>query len=138
MNGAAVKAYSLAKDGNTKLSAHFRVREFRCYDGTDTIFVSPALVEVLEKIRVHFNKPVNINSGYRTEVWNKKKGGSTYSQHKYGTAADITVGNKTTGVEAPKAVAAFVETVLKNTGGIGIYDSFVHVDVRKVKIRWNG
>jgi len=48
------------------------------------------------------------------------------------------VGNKTTGVESPKSVAAFAETVLKNTGGIGIYGSFVHVDVRKTKSRWNG
>lgn len=30
----SVKTYSLKKDGSTKLSANFRVREFACNDGT--------------------------------------------------------------------------------------------------------
>ena len=133
MNGAAVKVYSRAKDGLTTLSPHFKVREFACSDGTDTVFVSPALVEVLEKVRAHFGKPVTINSGYRTEAKNKAVGGAAYSQHKYGLAADITV----SGVP-PAKVAAYAETLLPNTGGIGIYKTFTHIDVRKVKSRWNG
>lgn len=83
MNGAIVKVYSKAKDGGTALSAHFKVREFACHDGTDTVFISSELVGILEKIRVHFGKPVTINSGYRTEAWNKRQGGAAYSQHKY-------------------------------------------------------
>ena len=55
------------------------------------------------------------------------------SQHLYGIAADISV----PGV-APKTVAAYLETLLPNTGGIGIYSWGVHVDVRKTKSRWNG
>lgn len=133
MNGATVKVYSRAKDGLTPLSPHFKMREFACSDGTDTIFVSPALVEVLEKVRAHFGKPVTINSGYRAEAKNKAVGGATYSQHKYGLAADITI----SGV-LPAKVAAYAETLLPNTGGIGIYKTFTHIDVRKVKSRWNG
>lgn len=57
MNGAIVKVYSKAKDGGTALSAHFKVREFACHDGTDTVFISSELVGILEKIRVHFGKP---------------------------------------------------------------------------------
>ena len=133
MNGATVKVYSRSKDGLTALSTHFKVREFACSDGTDTVFVAPALVEVLEKIREHFGKPVTINSGYRTESKNKAVGGAAYSQHKYGLAADITI----RGV-SPAKVAAYAETLLPNTGGIGIYGTFTHVDVRKVKSRWNG
>ena len=133
MNGAAVKVYSRAKDGLTPLSPHFKVREFACSDGTDTVFVSPALVEVLEKVRAHFGKPVTINSGYRTEAKNKAVGGAAYSQHKYGLAADITI----SGV-SPARVAAYAETLLPNTGGIGIYKTFTHIDVRKVRSRWNG
>ena len=133
MNGASVKAYSLAKDGGKAVSQHFNVREFACHDGTDTIFLSPALVTVLEKIRAHFGRPVVINSGYRTETWNKKQGGAAYSQHKYGTAADIHIAGVT-----PKQIAAYAETLLPGRGGIGIYGSFCHVDVRAVKSRWNG
>lgn len=133
MNGAAVKVYSKAKDGNKKLSDNFKVREFACQDGSDPVFVSPELVKVLQKIRTHFGKAVTINSGFRTASHNKKVGGATYSQHQYGTAADIQV----KGVE-PKKVAAFAETLMPNKGGIGIYGTFTHIDVREAKSRWNG
>ena len=131
MNGATVKAYSRSRDGLTKLSPNFKVNEFACSDGTDTIFIAPALVTVLQQIRDHFKAPVTINSGYRTEAKNKAVGGAAYSQHKYGTAADITV----KGV-APKDVAEYAETILAGMGGIGIYKSFTHIDVRKAKSRW--
>ena len=133
MNGMSVKVYSKAKDGNTALSKNFKVREFACCDGTDTVFVAPELVTVLQKIRDRFGKAVTVNSGYRTEAHNKKVGGAAYSQHKYGIAADISVPGVT-----PAQVAAYAETLLPGKGGIGIYNSFTHVDVRPVKSRWRG
>ena len=39
----AIKQYSLKKDGAKQLSPAFRVREFRCRDGTDTILIDEAL-----------------------------------------------------------------------------------------------
>ena len=128
-----INAYSKAKDGNKKLSANFKVREFACSDGSDPIFIAPELVEILQKIRNHFGKPVTINSGFRTATKNKAVGGATYSQHCYGTAADITV----KGV-SPKMVAIYAETLLPKKGGIGIYGTFTHIDVRDIKSRWNG
>lgn len=128
-----VHAYSKAKEGNVKLAPNFKVREFACNDGSDVVFVAPELVEILQKIRTHFGKAVNINSGYRTVSYNKKVGGATYSQHLYGTATDIYI----SGVK-PKDIANYVETLMPNTGGIGIYSTFVHVDVRRTKSRWNG
>lgn len=135
MNGVSVKVYSLAKDGNKALSTNFKVREFKCNDGSDVILIAPELVTVLQKIRTHFARPVTITSAYRTPTHNKKESGETYSQHQYGTAADIVV----TGV-APAKVAAYAETLLPNRGGIGIYTKrgFTHIDVRKKKSRWNG
>lgn len=132
MNGAEVKVYSKAKDGAKALSTNFKVREFACSDGTDTIFIHPELVTVLQKIRTHFGKAVNINSGYRTEAKNKAVGGASYSQHKYGLAADITVSGVT-----PLAVAQYAQTLLPNKGGVGVYKTFTHVDVRAVKSRWD-
>lgn len=128
-----INAYSRAKDGNKKLSANFKVSEFRCKDGSDPIFIAPELVDILQKIRSHFGKAVTINSAYRTPAYNKKVGGATYSQHLYGTAADIRI----SGVK-PKVVAAYVETLMPDKGGIGIYKNFTHVDVREKKSRWNG
>lgn len=129
----ALKAYSVAKDGATYISKNFRVREFKCQDGSDVVFIESDLVDILQKIRDHFGKAVTINSAFRTFSHNKKVGGATYSQHLYGTAADI----KVSGVTA-SAVADYVETLMPSTGGIGRYSTFTHVDVRKVKSRWNG
>ena len=128
-----IKAFSKAKDGNKNLSTNFKVREFACTDGSDPIFVDSELVNVLQKIRAHFGKAVTITSAYRTPGRNKAVGGETYSQHLYGRAADI----KVKGV-SPQKVAAYAETLLKNTGGIGVYNSFTHIDVRNVKARWKG
>ena len=128
-----VNAYSKNKDGTKYLSKNFRVKEFACKDGSDPIFISPELVELLQKIRSHFGRPVTITSGFRTAKHNKAEKGATYSQHLYGTAADI----KVSGVK-PAEVAAYAETLLPNTGGIGIYSTFVHVDVRATKARWKG
>lgn len=133
MNGAIVKVYSKAKDGNKKLSTNFRVKEFACSDGSDPILVSPDLVTVLQKVRTHFGRTATINSGFRTAEHNEKVGGAAYSQHLYGMAADLVV----KGVE-PKKVAAYVETLMPNKGGIGIYPTFTHIDVRAAKSRWNG
>ena len=129
----AIKAYSKAKDGNKKLSANFRVKEFACTDGSDPIFIDSELVEVLQKIRNHFGKSVKITSAYRTPGKNKAVGGTTYSQHLYGRAADIKISGVT-----PKKVAAYAEKLMPNEGGIGIYATFTHIDVRGTKARWKG
>lgn len=128
-----IKAYSKAKDGNKKLSANFKVKEFACTDGSDPIFIDTELVNILQKIRSHFGKSVTITSAYRTPSKNKAVGGETYSQHLYGKAADI----KVKGI-APKTVAAYAEKLLPNKGGIGTYSTFTHIDVRSVKSRWKG
>lgn len=128
-----LKCYSLAKNGVTKLSKDFRVREFRCKNGADPIFIDTALVELLQKIRDHFGAPITINSAYRTPEYNKKVGGSTYSQHQYGKAADIVV----KGVK-PSDVAAYAEQLMPSYGGVGRYATFTHVDTRDEKSRWNG
>lgn len=129
----AIKAYSKKKDGNSKLTQNFRVKEFACTDGSDPIFIDSELVQILQKIRSHFGKSVTITSAYRTPGKNKAVGGQTYSQHLYGRAADIKVKGVT-----PKKVAAYAETLLKNKGGIGTYSTFVHIDVRSTKARWKG
>lgn len=128
-----LNAYSKKKDGNTKITTNFKVKEFACKDGADTVFVNDELVNILQKVRNHFGKAVNITSGYRTDTYNKKVGGANYSQHLYGNAADIYI----TGVE-PKEIYDYLNNEYPNSLGLGKYASFVHVDVRIKKARWNG
>lgn len=115
---------------------YFKKSEFKCKCGKCGGFpVDPSeeLVKLLEQIREHFNAPVTVNSGVRCKAHNAKVGGATGSQHLKGTAADI----KVQGVK-PSKVAAYAETLLKNTGGIGRYSTFTHVDTRVNMSRWNG
>lgn len=47
--------------------------------------------KVLEPIRVHYDLPVKVHSGFRNATLNKAVGGSTTSSHLYGQAADIEI-----------------------------------------------
>jgi uncharacterized protein YcbK (DUF882 family) len=133
-----IRQYSLAKDGERRLAPDFKVREFRCRDGTDTILVDEALTMVLQCIREHFGKAVTITSGYRTAAHNAAVGGAKSSQHLLGRAADIQVAG--TSVED---VAAYAESLMPDWGGVGRYPvkagratGWVHVDTRQNKSRW--
>ena len=125
-----VKKYYLINDRSKKISANFTVAEFRCKDGNNIVFVDDQLVTGLQKIRDHFGKSVRINSAYRTAAHNKSVGGSPNSQHLQGKAADIAIA----GI-SPLAVAQYAEHI--GMGGIGLYDSFTHVDSRDNKSKWD-
>lgn len=134
----AIKEYSLAKDGAKQLSPAFKVREFRCRDGSDAIMIDQTLVVLLQAIREHFGKPVTITSGYRTAAHNTAVGGAKSSQHLLGRAADIQVQDTD-----PLAVAAYAESLMPGWGGVGRYPvkpgrarGWVHVDTRPNKSRW--
>ena len=73
-----------------------------------------------------------INSAYRTKTHNAAVGGASKSQHLLGTAADIVVPNTT-----PLLAAQYAEHLLGDRGGIGVYNSFIHVDVRAARSRWD-
>lgn len=134
----AIKQYSLKKDGARQLAPGFKVREFRCRDGSDAIMIDQTLVVLLQAIREHFGKAVVITSGYRTATHNTAVGGSKSSQHLLGKAADIQVADTTV-----EAVAAYAESLLPGWGGVGRYPvkagrakGWVHVDTRPNKSRW--
>ena len=126
-----IKKYSLKKDGKSLVSKNFCVSEFSCKDGSDVVYIDTKLCEILQKIRDRFKVPVTVNSAYRTPSYNLKVGGVSNSQHTKGTAADIAL----KGV-LPKDVAAFAESIMGSSGGIGLYNNFVHIDTREKRARW--
>ena len=137
----SLHAYSRTQDGASAVSAHFKVREFACRDGSDPIFLDSELVGLLEAIRNHFGAAVTITSGFRTASYNARvPHASAHSQHLYGRAADFRVA----GVPVSEA-AAYAETLLPGRGGIGRYPArsgrpygWVHLDTRPTKARWTG
>ena len=128
-----VKVYDMATEANRQLSTHFQLHEFACTDSSKPVFLSQALVDILEAIRVHFGRPVTITSGYRTVSYNASlKNSSKKSQHCNGLAADIQVEGHT-----PLEVYNYTCSLLGDHGGVGIYNTFVHVDVRATKSRFD-
>lgn len=133
MNAKQYYVFDETMNPTEKISSHFSVREFKCKDNTRVIVLNKALIDLLEKIRMHYNLPVTINSGYRTVAYNSSiKNASPKSQHILGNAADIVV----KGI-SPAKVYAWLDSTYPNSLGLGIYNSFVHVDVREGKSRWD-
>jgi len=115
------------------LSKNFSRQEFECGCGCGFATVDIELLKVLEKIRSHFGSPVTITSGCRCAEYNDKVGGSYGSKHKQGIACDIRVRNV-----IPSTVYDFIDNFAPMKYGIGLYSSWVHIDVRNKKARWKG
>lgn len=96
------------------------------------------LVRLLDRFREEFGSGVRLSSVYRSPKYNAAIDGSaTRSQHMEFRAADITVPDKGT----PKQWAAKFREMRGDrvfSGGIGIYRTFVHVDVRGSNADWKG
>jgi len=91
----------------------------------------------LQYLRDYLGKPIKINSGYRSPEHNEKIGGVKHSQHLLGKAADIAV----EGIK-PEFIYHYIQDAIDNgemlQGGLGLYETFVHYDIRGTKARWNG
>lgn len=122
-----------------KLTEHFELSEFKCKDGTEVPEKYTAnvqeLADNLEKLRVFLGESIHITSGFRTSAYNKKVGGKPASKHLKAQAADIIVGSLT-----PKQLYRIIEGLINigvmKQGGLGLYSTFVHYDVRGTKARW--
>jgi uncharacterized protein YcbK (DUF882 family) len=121
-----------------KLTNNFNLNEFNKHNFplTETILRNiQELAKNLQVLRDEVKKPIKITSGYRDSSFNKKIGGATQSRHITGQAADLKIEGFT-----PKQVAAIIEKLIAagkmKQGGLGIYSTWIHYDVRGTKARW--
>jgi len=122
-----------------KLTKNFTREEFDSKDGStmpaDVLHNIQKVANQLQALRDDLGRSITINSGYRSQAHNKRIGGVKNSQHTKGTAADIVVSGM-----KPKDVAKAIETLISRgdmlQGGIGVYPTFVHYDIRKTRARW--
>tara|TARA_B100000282_G_C31650839_1_gene452932 strand:- start:237 stop:569 length:333 start_codon:yes stop_codon:yes gene_type:complete len=95
------------------------------------------LAENLQVLRDHIQKPIIVISGYRSPEYNKKIGGARRSQHMSANAGDIIVNGM-----SPDEVKAEIVQLIKDgkmkKGGVGLYTTFTHYDVRGFNRRWYG
>ena len=123
------------------MTKNFKIQEFECKGGCDMpLEVYENIIKLasqLQFLRDYTGRPITINSAYRCPEHNAKVGGSKTSQHLLGKAADITIQSL-----KPAEVFVLIEELIDMghmlQGGLGLYDTFVHYDIRKTKARWNG
>lgn len=123
-----------------RLTQNFTLREFKCKDGTrvpdhlmDNVI---ELAENLQELREFLGEPIKVNSSYRTPEHNQSVGGSVRSQHLLAKAADIRVKDIDT-EDLYLIIEKLIEQGCMKEGGLGLYNTFVHYDIRGTKARWD-
>lgn len=108
---------------------HFKPEEIAC-KGDGSILIIPEALDKLELLRKEVGRPLIINSAYRSPSYNKEIGGSHNSQHLLGLAFDISLkGHDREIITKCAQEVGFM--------GVGQYDTFIHVDGRQNKARWD-
>jgi uncharacterized protein YcbK (DUF882 family) len=124
-----------------KLTENFALSEFRCKDGSDVpedlLDNVKFLAENLQKLRDRLGVPIRVVSGYRSPEYNKRCGGVLRSQHLLATAADIRAKNHASS-DLQGIIIEMIKAGELHQGGVGVYPTFVHYDVRGRAARWKG
>ena len=158
---------------DTKVSPHFRLKQFICKQDTLAEFPKYVVLEqrlllkletILERVnRIGFSTDtLHVMSAYRTPYYNHAIGDVKYSQHQFGSAADVYVDphdkdrmedlNRDGRIDVADSKFLYdriedwfgQKDLQKFEGGLGFYPAtaahppFVHVDVRGTKARWKG
>ena len=114
-----------------KISKNFHLNEFECRH-CSTVMLKKDLLEKLQTLRDKLEVPLVIMSAYRCPIHNKAVEGADRSQHLLGTAADISLHTIDLSAEH---IAETAEKI--GFTGIGFYNTFLHLDVRPWKARWD-
>jgi uncharacterized protein YcbK (DUF882 family) len=123
-----------------RLTENFNLTEFQSKDGStfpkEVVENLSELAKNLQALRDHFGRSITITSGYRSPAHNVRIGGARDSFHVRGMATDIQI----SGV-SPRLVYNAIELLIKSgkmkEGGLGLYNSWVHYDIRGRRIRWD-
>lgn len=106
---------------------NFSLQEMACKQNGDyQLLITPEMVnfaQLVQILRDKINKPIKVNSWFRTEHYNKMVGGARYSKHLDGRAVDIA------STEYDK-ITRLWQTICQNNNKIGViiyYDTFIHI-----------
>ena len=89
--------------------------------------MDPKLLDMIDKARKIYGKPICVTSGYRTEDHNRKVGGVDSSSHLKGLAIDVACVRSNDRFEM---LTALIEVGFNR---IGVASTFIHIDIDKNK-----
>jgi uncharacterized protein YcbK (DUF882 family) len=113
-----------------RLSKNFTRNEFACQGEnccSHSAPLHPDLIDGVQALRDEIGCALNISSGFRCRTHNKAIGGKENSFHTLGMACDILIPNSISAKQFSKMTRNIAQF---ENGGIGVYKSFIHVDVR--------
>ena len=125
---------------------YFKIHEFACkcrgqfcLGNTGLIpYIDIRLIKNIDILRDEFGYPLLVNSCIRCPQWNKKVGGASRSAHIFGQACDLTPTRNNEMVKK-NGLASILREIgglaLLRFGGIGLYKTFIHLDVA-TNIQW--
>ncbi len=121
-------------------SAHLSWSELACRDRIRTPYPldwretrAVELAEAFEALRAAVGLPLVVLSAYRTRAYNRAVGGAPNSQHLQGRALDLAPPDGW----SPIALLAVTQDI-PAIRGLGLYDTFVHIDVRPApRVVWD-
>ena len=125
-----------------QITKNFNLNEFECKCGeceiprigVDNII---DLAEELQILRNELDKgTLSLNSGYRCPKQNEEENGVIDSEHIYARAGDV-VSEFATPDEVADKVEELVKVGKMKIGGLGRYNTFTHIDIRRDKARWD-
>ncbi len=120
----------MSKLNDIQFNIYFNLQEFEC-PCCKCVMVHSDLLTNLIKLRKLVNEPIFINSGYRCKTYNNQVGGVATSYHLFGMAVDVYARNINI-----SSLAIHAQQV--GFKGIGVYGTFLHLDVRPEKYIWEG
>ena len=122
------------------LRTNITISDITCNCGCGFNIVSPAVLDIVQDARTHFGKPAHINSGNhcacRCYKHNIKVGGSATSKHlpeaitSLCRAIDFHIEDVT-----PRELYDYLDNKYPNQLGLGLYNTFVHVDDKMDRAR---
>jgi len=111
------------------ISKNFSESEWKC-SCCKQCFIVPELVDMMQKFRDRVDMAIDVHCVNRCEKQNEKVGGVENSKHLKGEACDFHVPD----LKIKRLHAEVLSSDDIFTGGIGLYDWGVHVDIGEKRI----
>ena len=132
---------SVPLENKTYGTENFSIKEmeYSCEIPAELLDNAQEVLENLQILRNELKRPIKIipGGGYRDLQLNTQCKGAKDSQHLQAKASDIRV-EGVTPAQVQQTILKLIGQGKMKKGGVGIYETFVHYDVRGTLTQWKG